>query len=67
MTPVCAWVREEIAKIKREMTRENGNSNLDLIKMIMVVNKNYATKIDILTQKKNKLKRGSSGIGSPVL
>jgi hypothetical protein len=35
--------------------------------MIMVVNNIYATKIDILTQKKNKLKRGSSGIGSPVL
>jgi len=35
--------------------------------MIMEVNENYATKIDILTQKKNKLKSGSSGIGSPVL
>jgi hypothetical protein len=35
--------------------------------MAMEVNDNYATKIDILTQKKNKLKRGSSGMGSPVL
>jgi len=33
----------------------------------MVVNKIYATKIDILTQKKNKLKRGYSGMGSPAL
>ena len=67
MTPVCAWVREEIAKIKREMTSKNGNSSLNLIKMTIEVNDNYATKIDILTQKKNKLKRGSSGMGSPVL
>jgi hypothetical protein len=33
----------------------------------MEVNDNYATKIEILTDKKNKLKRHSSGMGSRVL